>query len=51
MLKDREDKKEEIWRSPMTKATTTIEKSKKQRDKLTTQKRHQKLRLHDCGPT
>ena len=44
------EKKEEIWLSPMTKAPTPTEKSKKQRDN--TKKRHQKLRLHiDCGPT
>ena len=45
----RSEKKEEIWLSPMTKAPTPTEKSKKQRDNIKTP---QKLRLHnDCGPT
>ena len=40
-----EEKKEEIWLSPMTKAPTPIDKSKNQRDNT-------KLRSHnDCGPT
>ena len=44
-----QEKKEEIWLSPMTKAPTPTEKSKKQRDNT---KPHQKRRLHnDCGPT
>ena len=44
-------KKEEIWLSPMTKALTPAENSKTAII-VTTQKRHQKLRLHnDCGPT
>ena len=46
---DSSEKKEQIWLSPMTKAPTPTEKSKKQRDNT---QRHQKLRLHDdCGPT
>ena len=45
-----EEKKEEIWLSPMTNAPTLTEKFKKQRDNI--KKRHQKLRLYnDCGPT
>ena len=41
--------KEEIWLSPITKAPTPAEKSKKQRDNIKTPP---KLRLHnDCGPT
>ena len=44
-----QEKKKEIWLSPMTKAPTPTEKSKKQLDNI---KRHQKLRFHnDCGPT
>ena len=44
-----EEKKEESWLSPMTKAQTRSEKSKKQRDNPKTPR---KLRLHnDCGPT
>ena len=42
-------KKEEIWLSPMKKAPTPKEKSKKQRDKTKTLR---KRRLHnDCKPT
>ena len=45
----KERKKEEIRVSPVTKAPKATEKSK---SNVTTQKRHQKLRLHnDCGPT
>ena len=45
----RSEKKEEIWLSPMTKAPTPTENTK---SNVTTQKRHQKLRLHnDCEPT
>ena len=44
------EKKEKIWLSPLTKAPSPTEKSKKQRDNIN--KRYQKLRLHnDCGPT
>ena len=44
------EKKEEIWLSPMTKASTPTEKSKKATWQH--EKSHQKLRLHnDCGPT
>ena len=38
------EKKEEILLSPMSKAPTPTEKSK---SNMTTQKRHQKLRLHN----
>ena len=49
-LDESQEKNEEIWLSPMTKAHTPTEKSKKQCDN--TKKRHQKLRLHnDYGPT
>ena len=42
-------KKEDIWLSPITKAPTPTEKSKKQRDNTKTPP---KYRLHnDCGPT
>ena len=41
-MKFKREKKEEIWLSPMTKAPTPTEKSKKQRDN-TKKKRHQKL--------
>ena len=42
-------KKEEIWLSPMTKAP---HQQKILEINVTTQKRHQKFRLHnDCGPT
>ena len=45
-----EEKKTDIWLSPMTKAPTPTEKSKKQRDNI--KKHHQKLWLHNyCGPT
>ena len=44
-----QEKKEEIWLSPVIKAPTTTEKSKKQRDNIKTLPT---LRLHnDCGPT
>ena len=36
MLKKIQEKKEEIWLSPMTKAPTPTEKSKKQRDNTKT---------------
>ena len=40
-----QEKKEEIWLSPMTKTPTPTEKSQKQGDNT-------KLRLYnDCGPT
>ena len=39
-----EEKKEEIWLSPVTKTPTPTEQSKKQRDNT---KRHQKLWLHN----
>ena len=46
-LRSRE-KKEEIWLSPMTKASSPAEKSKKQRDNTKTP---QQFQLHnDCGP-
>ena len=42
-------KKEEVWLSPMTKAPTPTEKSKKQRDNIKTPP---KLGLYnDCRPT
>ena len=42
-------KKEEIWLSPLTKATSPTEKSKKQCENTKTP---QKIRLpNDCGPT
>ena len=45
----KEEKKEEIRLSPMTKVPPPTEKSETQRENT---KRHQKLRLHnDCGPT
>ena len=45
-----QEKKEEIWLSPMTKAPTHTEKIQKRTRQHKT--RHQKLRLHnDCGPT
>ena len=44
-----QEKKKEIWPSPMTKTPYTNRKFENQR---TTHRRHQKLRLHnDCGPT
>ena len=45
-----QEKKKEIWLSPMTKSPTPTEKSKKQRDNI--KKTPPKLWLHnDCGPT
>ena len=44
-----EEEKEEIWLSPTTKAIYT---QKNPKSNVATQKRHQKLRLHnDGGPT
>ena len=42
-----QEKKEEIWRSPLTKAPTSTGKSKKQRDNTGNAT---KPRLNDCGP-
>ena len=45
-----QEKKEEIWLSPMTKAPTPTEMSKGQSDKH--KQRHKKVRLNSgCGPT
>ena len=46
---DFQEKKKEIWPSPMTKP---LYQQKIWKPKDNTHKRHQKLRLHnDCGPT
>ena len=46
---DFQDKKEEIWPSPMTKA---LHQQKCQKGKWQHKQRHKKVRLNsDCGPT